>query len=202
VTPRRLLAVLLALLVLLGACGLTEDDGPNAIAPENLPPDLLDPNPGTSTTVAETPGSDLIKVWFLEEVRGEVRLAEVQRTVQDRADPGDRLVSLFQQPTEDEARAGIVTSIPADTTLRAMPVLNEQTSELVLDLSSEFLSIEGPELPKAFAQIVWSVTDLDGVRQVRFLVDGEEIRAQDAEGAEQEGAVSRANYTALAPLRT
>ena len=201
-TRRRLLAVVLALPLLLGACGLTEDDGPNAIAPENLPPDLLDPNPGTSTTVADAPGSDLVSVWFLEEVRGEVRLVEVQRSVQDRADPGDRLVALFQQPTEEEAAGGIVTSIPADTTLRAMPVLDEETSELVLDLSSEFLSIEGPEVPKAFAQIVWSVTDLDGVRRVRFLVDGEEIPALDAVGAEQPGPVSRANYTALAPART
>jgi spore germination protein GerM len=71
----------------------------------------------------------------------------------------------------------------------------------VLDLSSEFLSIEGPELPKAFAQIVWTVTDLDTVRQVRFLVDGKPIRAQDADGAEQNGAVSRSNYTSLQPAR-
>ena len=80
-----------------------------------------------------------------------------------------------------------------------MPVLDPDTGELVLDLSSEFLSIEGPELPKAFAQIVWTVMELDGVRQVRFLVDGEAIRAQDADGAEQDGPVSRSNYTSLRP---
>jgi spore germination protein GerM len=80
-----------------------------------------------------------------------------------------------------------------------VPVLDAEDSELVVDLSSEFLSIEGPELPKAFAQIVWTVSELDGVRQVRFLVEGEEIRAQNADGAEQEGAVTRADYIALAP---
>lgn len=199
-TTRRLLAVLLAMLALLGACGLTEDEGPKAIAPENLPPELLDPNPGTSTTIVEPTGTDSVSVYFLEEVRGEVRLVEAKRKVADRADPGDRLVALFAQPTEDEAADGMVTSIPANTSLRAMPILDEETSELVLDLSSEFLSFEGPELPKAFAQIVWTVTSLDGVRQVRFLVDGEAIRAQDADGAEQEGAVSRSNYNSLAPL--
>ena len=97
------------------------------------------------------------------------------------------MVALLAQPTEEEAADGITTTIPADTTLRAVPVLNEETGELVIDLSSEFLSIEGPELAKAFAQIVWTVTEVDGVRQVRFLVDGEEIRAQDAEGAEKDG---------------
>ena len=84
----------------------------------------------------------------------------MERQVADPTDPGDRLVALLAQPSEDEAAKGLTTSIPADTTLRAMPVLNEETGELVIDLSSEFLSIEGPELPKAFAQIVWTVTEL------------------------------------------
>jgi spore germination protein GerM len=196
---RRLLLALLAVLALVGACGLSEDDGPQAIAPENVPRDLLDPNPEASTTPPAGPGT-LVSMFLLEEVRDQVRLVEVQRKVTDPADPGDRLVALFAQPTDQEADAGLVTSIPAETRLRAMPVLNEETSELVLDLSSEFLSIEGPELPKAFAQIVWTVTLLDGVREVRFLVDGEEIRAQDADGAEQEGAVDRSHYRALAPV--
>jgi spore germination protein GerM len=200
VTVRRLLAALLATLALLGACGLTEDDGPQAIAPENLPPDLLDPDPGTSTSTTLTPaGTDLVRVFYLEEVRGEVRLAEVKRKVADRADPGDRLVALFAQPTEPEADRGLVTSIPADTRLRAMPVLDEETSELVLDLSSELLSIEGPELSKAFAQIVWTVTELDSVDQVRFLVDGKEVSALDAGGAEQDGPVDRSDYNTFRP---
>ena len=72
-------------------------------------------------------------------------------------------------------------------------------SELVIDLSSEFLSIEGPELAKAFAQMVWTVTEVDAVDQVRFLVDGEPIRAQNAEGAEKDGAVMRRDYIIIAP---
>lgn len=196
---RRLLCALVPLLALAGGCGLSEDAGPQPIAPENLPPDLLDPDAGSSTTLPPSSGTDSVSVYFLEAVGDEVRLAEVQRQVADGADPGDRLVALLAQPTEAEADQGLTTSIPADTTLRAVPVLDEEASELVVDLSSEFLSIEGPELPKAFAQIVWTVSELDGVRQVRFLVEGEEIRAQNADGAEQEGAVTRADYIALAP---
>jgi spore germination protein GerM len=199
VSIRRLLIVLLAVLVPLGACGLTEDDGPQAIAPENLPPDLLDPTPGTSTSIPQPSGTDVVHVYFLDQSRGEVRLAEVQRTVADGADPGDRLAALFAQPTEEEADQGLVTSIPADTRLLAMPALDEDTHELVLDLSSEFLSIEGPGGPQAFAQIVWTVMELDGVRQVRFLVDGDEISALDAEGAEQVGPVDRSDYSTFAP---
>jgi spore germination protein GerM len=200
VTVRRLLAVLLATLALLGACGLTEDSGPQAIAPENLPPDLLDPDPATSTSTAQPSGTDLGKLYFLDEVRGEMRLVEVQRRVADSTDPGDVLFALFAQPTEEEADQGRVTSIPPDTRLLAVPVLNEDTHELVLDLSSEFLSVEGPGGPQAFAQIVWTATELDGVDKVRFLVDGEEISALDAEGAEQDGPVDRSDYTTLKPV--
>ncbi len=193
---RRVVLALMSLLALLGACGLSEDGSPQAIAPENLPPDLLDPNPGTSTTLPESPGTSSVSVYFLEQVGGQDRLAEVRREVANPSDPGDRLDALFSQPTE----AGLTTSIPADTRLRAVPVLDADAGELTVDLSSEFLSIEGPELAKAFAQIVWTVSELDEVDQVRFLVDGEEIRAQDADGVEQEGAVTRGDYNALAPL--
>jgi len=197
---RRLLLALLAVLALVGGCGLSEDSEPNAIAPDDLPPDLLDPNPDTSTTISELPGTSVV-VYLLEEVDDDVRLTEVHRKVADPADPGDRLVALFAQPSEQEAAQGLVTAIPADTMLRAMPVLNDETKELVLDLSSEFLSIEGPELPKAFAQIVYTVTEPAlGVREVRFLVDGEEIGAPDASGAEQQGAVTRSTYAALRPV--
>ena len=195
---RRVAVGLLALLALTAGCGLDEDGSPQAIAPENLPPDLLDPDPGTSTTLTGAPGTQAVDVYLLQEVAGEVRLAEVQRTVADRNDPGDRLASLFAPPSEEETADGLVTSIPADTTLRAMPVLVESADELILDLSSEFLSVQGTELVKAFAQIVWTVSELDGVEQVRFLVDGQEIRAQDADGAEQD-VVSQADYRALAP---
>jgi spore germination protein GerM len=192
---RRLLLVLLSMLALVGGCGLSEDSGPQAIAPQNLPPDLLDPNPGTSTTILETPSTSSAQVYFLKEAGDETRLAAVERTVANRSDPGDRIVALLSQPTE----AGLTSSIPADTRLRSTPVLDEDAHELTVDLSSEFLSIEGPELAKAFAQVVWTVSELEGVQKVRFLVDGEEIRAQDADGVEQEGAVSRLNYRALAP---
>jgi len=196
---RRLLSALVVLLAITGACGLSEDSDPQAIAPENLPPDLLDPDPGTSTTLAQNAGNEPVSVYFIEADGDDVRLAAVEREVADHQDPGDLMAALLAQPTEEEAKDGLATTVPADTTLRALPLLNEETGVLVIDLSSEFLSIEGPELAKAFAQMVWTVTEVDAVDQVLFLVDGEPIRAQNAQGAEQEGAVRRGDYTILKP---
>ena len=91
---RSLLLALLAVLALVGGCGLSEDSEPKAIAPEDLPPDLLDPNPDTSTTISELPGTP-VSVFLLAEVDETTRLVEVKRRVPDINDPGDRLVALF-----------------------------------------------------------------------------------------------------------
>jgi spore germination protein GerM len=73
--------------------------------------------------------------------------------------------------------------------------------ELVVNVSSALFDVQGTELANAFAQLVWTVTELRGVRQVRFEVDGVTRRALNADGIEQDGAVTRADYSALAPRR-
>lgn len=196
---RRLLLALLATLALAGGCGLSADDGPQAIAPENLPPDLLDPNPSSSTTLSESATTTSVTVYFLETVGDTERLTAAEREVKDPTLPADRLNALFsQQPDENEASDGLVTSIPADTVLLTAPRV-EGSDQVVINLSPELFSIQGPELAKAFAQIVWSVTEVDGIRRVRFLVDGQARNALDADGAEKDGAVTRGDYRALAP---
>ena len=192
------LLVLLAMLALVAGCGITANDGPEAIAPENLPPDLLNPNPGSSTTVLQSGGTSTVSVFFIERVSDRDRLAEVLREVDDATLPGPRLAALLAQPTEAEAAQGLTTSIPADTVLLDA-TLEDATNELVVNLSDGFFSIEGEELVKAFAQIVWTVTELENVQQVRFLVDGRAVRAQNAAGVEQEGAVTPADYATMAP---
>lgn len=197
--PARRLLALVALFALLGGCGLSEDGEPHAIAPENLPPGLLDPNPVSSTTLPESAGTTTVVIYFLVRDGDDERLAKVEREVVNATEPGDRIGALFSQPTPTEAEEGLTTSIPADTVLVDVPILDDEANELVVNLSNELFSIKGVELARAFAQIVYTVTEINGVGQVRFLVDGEEIRAPDAEGVEKEGAVTRADYAALAP---
>lgn len=194
---RALLAVAMTLVV--AACGLSENSGPQEIAPGNLPPDLLNPNPGSSTTVPESPATTSVQVFFIKRVGDRDRLAAVEREVTSSTLPGDRIAALLAQPTDRETELGFTTSIPANTVLLNTAV-NEADHELVVDLSSELFSIQGEELAKAFAEIVWTVSELDGIDQVRFLVNGVPVRAPDAEGVEQDGAVTTADYAVLAPL--
>ena len=195
---RRLLATALAALVLI-ACGLPADDRPEAIAPDDLPADLLDPNPGSSTTVPEE-GTEVV-IYLLEETPNGTRLAEATREVQQAGIPDDRLTALFDGLLEGEADAGLSTQIPADTVLRDVDV---QADVVVIDVSSDLLSsIQGEALAQAFAQIVWTATEpsAGGYSDVRFLVDGAPLTVFDGEGVEQEGAVARADYSNLSPRR-
>ncbi len=197
-----LLLAVTSLLAVLGGCGLSANDEPQAIAPDNLPPDLLDPNPGSSTTLPESAGTTSVDVYFLATDGDRERLSAVPREVTDLDDPGARLTNLFSQPSEAELAEGLTTSIPADTTLIRADVTGTDGMEVVVELSDDLFSIEGEQLAKAFAQIVWTLTEPNGgVEKVRFVVDDVQIRAPDARGNPIDGAVSRADYAALSPAR-
>ena len=189
-------AVLLALLV--GACGVTADDDPEVIAGDEIPEDLLDPTPTTSTAPAGATAE--VTVYLLQRTGSTTQLVPVTREVQDPTRPGERVEALLQPPTEPEKERGLTSSIPAETVLLGTPVLDAERQQLTLDFSEELFAVEGTELSQAFAQIVWTVTELEGVRGVRFLVEGEPQRAPNADGVEQDGAVTATgDYWSLRP---
>jgi spore germination protein GerM len=187
----------LALVAGVGACGVAADDHPKAIQAEDLPPDLLDPNPPTSTTISGSP-TTAVTVYLLVRTGTTTRLAPAQREASDATSRGERIAALLAPRSAAEQEEGLESSIPSDTVLLDVEYV-EADSELVVNLSGALFDVQGAELSNAFAQIVWTVTELDGVRQVRFRVDGVEYQAPDAEGIEQEGAVTRADYSQLAP---
>jgi spore germination protein GerM len=138
-------------------------------------------------------------VYYLALQGDTTRLVAVPRDVADANSARDRLEALLAPPTTEEQARGITTSIPADTVLLSTELI-EADRELVIDLSRSLFDIQGQELRNAFAQLVWTVTEVEGVDQVRFLVDGEEYRVPDEEGIEQPGAVDTRDYRTLAPV--
>jgi spore germination protein GerM len=196
----RVLAVAAALLVAVSSgCGLSANSQPQVIEASDLPPELLTANPSSSTTLAASPATTSATVYFLTRQDGVTRLVPVQREMADATRPGDRLIALLGTPTAEEAAAGIITSIPSDTVLLDTE-LDDATDELRIELSRALFDVQGEELRNAFAQLVWTATDLDGVRRVTFVIDGQTYRVPDDAGIEQPGPVGRANYRSLAPL--
>ncbi len=195
--PIRWGALVIALLVGIAGCGLSPNDEPQAIDADDVPADLLDPNPPTSTTISDD-AMATATVYLIVREGDTTRLAPVERVVTDPTRPGPRINALLAPTSAEEQQEGLSSSIPADTVLIDTE-LRENDRELVVNLSGALFDIQGEELAIAFAQLVWTVTELDGVRQVSFEVDGEAYRAPDDEGIEQPGAVTRADYSSVAP---
>lgn len=181
--------VAMAAAVAAAGCGLQPDEAPQAIESE-----LLEP---TATTTVDSAGSrTLAVVYLLRREQTTTLLAEVERAVEDPTSAADRIEAVLEPVTPEEQARGLVSSIPADTVLLDTE-LDETRAELIVNLSGALFDVEGKELANAFAQLVLTATDLEGVRSVRFEVDGEPYRAPDAEGIEQEGAVTAADYASL-----
>ena len=182
--------------VLLAGCGLSAERKPSVIASKDLPAELLDPNASTSTTLGRSPTTASVVVYFLVQQDTATHLVGVLREVKDASRPRDRLVALLVPPTPEEQAKGLLTSIPAATVLLDTKLTD---GELVINLSRSLFDIQGQELRNAFAQLVWTATEIPGVARVRFLVAGAEYRVPDENGIEQPGAVTRTNYLTLAP---
>jgi len=205
VTRRPALAVAMALAVTLtatvGGCGLPSDDGPQAIPKDDLPADLLDPNPSSSTTNPSMSGESTVQVYLLGDSGDGVRLVAVDRQVNESDTPNERLAALFGGATDLESAGELSTGIPADTVLLDVHTDDEE-NEVVVNVSDDLFTVEGEALAQAFAQIVWTATEPDGggYTRVRFQIDGETTPVLDVDGTEHEGAVTRADYDSLAPL--
>lgn len=191
------IAVLLGLLLAVTGCGLSPNDEPQAIEADDIPADILDPNPPTSTTLSDLP-TGFVTVYLIVRKGETTRLSPVQRDVTDPTSRGAAITALLEPTSDQEQQQGLSSSIPSDTVLLDTTYVQDGR-ELVVNLSGALFDIQGKELANAFAQLVWTVTELDGVHQVRFKVDGEAYRAPNAEGIEQDGAVTRSDYGALAP---
>lgn len=195
--PRRLLLHVALAAGALAGCGISADDEPAAIAPDNLPPDLLDPNPTSSTTLP--PGETVpVTVYLIGESGEGPRLVAVRREVSDPSVAGQRLRAVIDaQPSREEQDEGLTNPIPEDVELLGA-VLDRETGQLVVDLSPDFFDFEGEAVINAFAQMVFSAAELDGVRTLSFEVAGEPIPATDGDGS-QTNAVDTGDYRSLRP---
>lgn len=162
---RRLLTLALAAVVV-SSCALSTDAEPR---------DILDVDEPTlvNTTGAVTPqpgaGST---VYFLGPSGTSSHSPLVAVGRQAKTDPSALLTILFEGPTaKEQASLGVRTAIPAGSTLLSAEPSPQGT--LTVDLSGEFLSNAGDVLLDAVAQVVFTASQLPGVRRVRLLVNGE-----------------------------
>jgi len=168
VTSRlRVLALLGALAVVPAACGIPSDGRPRDIA-DNERLQLADTKaPDQAASATNGP-----KVYFLSQgPNGEDRLQPAGRNVPDT--PTGVLTELFAGLTTKEQQLNRWrTAVPPDTKLLTPPT-QETDGTLVVDLSQAFFQASGPAQINAVAQVVFTVTAIEGVQRVKILVEGQ-----------------------------
>ena len=203
------LFILLALVA--AACGVPVDDEPQIIASERLP-EVLQPGSSTTTTVPDRLAEDVV-IYLVDPGDGEASLVPVDRQV-TLADAENSIeVSVLELllvgPTsEEQLDLNLTTAVVSseDAPLEVLEVARETDEQIVVVLSVA-PAIEGSERLVTFAQLVYTLTELEGVSQVRFAVrdeagEDEEISVRtDTEEGDVRRPVDRSDYLTLFPTR-
>ena len=156
-------------LVVLAGCSIQPNSGARDI-PEDQQRQL---DPG-GNAAAEATGSSRV---FLVATDGEEQhLRSVLR-----AAAGSELVmgALLEGPNNDEIAAGLDTELPAGLTLNSV---RQSGATLTVDVSDELNGLTSSELRMAVGQIVFTASELPGVRAVQLRVDGEPRAWPDGRG--------------------
>lgn len=178
-----MLAVLVVVSVVSG-CGLRTQTTPEPVA--------LTPGFQHDTTTPADPTAGNVEVFF---VRGN-RLEPVTRAVASPS-PGSVLQALGAGPTRAEVLVGIRTAMPPQPFRVALS--DTATNVAVVQVGPGFASIAGENQLLAVAQVVWTVTEMPGIRRARLQLAGETLEVPTDRGLVGYP-VGRDEFTSVAPL--
>jgi Sporulation and spore germination/Immunoglobulin-like domain of bacterial spore germination len=223
--PIPLVAVLLATVALVGACGgsagslgsvpvasaspdasiaLGSPDATPAPSSEASTAPSDEPSssagPGTSTAPTPTPsGTTIVRAYFwLGGLPGSEGLVAVLHEI-----PGTKSVAkaavnaLLAGPTSGEAGRSITTAIPNGSQLLSLSV---DGGVATVDLSAEFESGGGSaSVLTRLGQMVYTLTQFPTIKSVVFQIEGETRTSFSSEGVVLAKPATRADYVALLP---
>ena len=197
---RRLLALtsLAALGLLLASCGLPVDEQPEAIPRETLPDALL---PSSTTTSTPAHQSSEVFIYLTKGERsGDEELAARRVRIRNEAPdqlPHDVLRHLVDnEPLPEHRTDGLINNIPRQLQIRSVSFPGNQPGLVVVDVSG-LGDVEGAKQRLAVAQIVFTLTELEGLDRVQILIDGEASSLPAEGGTSSSEPLSRSNFPRL-----
>lgn len=152
-------AALVAALVVLGsACGVPLDDEPQVVAGATTPPEA------TPTTSA-SPTAQEVSVYYL--------VGDSLEVTRYKVDGEPTLDAALQFLLTTAPTGEAKTRIPPGTSLLSADVTGDVAT---IDLTPEIVNdTSGETQRQAFAQLAFTALASEGVTQVRFLVEGQEV---------------------------
>lgn len=186
-TRRPVCVVLAVVLGAVGGCGIESDSAPRDVGANER---SLTGNAGSEGD--EAGGTSRIYLVAPAEAGDPSLLRSTTRDVESGATP--LITSLLAGPNEEELASRLVTNIPQETELLST---RSSGDVLFVDLSPEITELSGELLVLAVAQIVFTATEIDGVRAVRLRVDGLDQRWPKGDGETLDGALTVYDFPGL-----
>lgn len=125
------------------------------------------------------------------------RLVRLVRSVSAYSGVEGSLEELSAGPTAAEADRGVRSALPpGSAALTAL--ISDGVARVRLPAS--YGEVQGRSQVLAIAQIVYTLTSIDGITRVEFEIDGRPIDVPVDRGQLRDRPVSRADYAAVAPL--
>ena len=184
----------LALALVLGACGVPEEDSAVVARDEDVPFDLLAPSTTTtsttSTTVPEVPVDRIVSICL---VRGD-GIVPTERVLTRRRNLDEVVEALRRGPTDEESTDGYSSALPAPEAVGPVSLAGG-TATVVL--GPVLAQAPAPTQLRAIAQLVCTLTGQPGIGRVQFTLDGQPVQAPLPDGSLAAGSVSRDDYASL-----
>jgi len=189
----RGLIFMVAVMLLAAACSAPVDSGPKTIRSASLPPGLRAETSSTTTTTVLAGVSEEVTIYF---IGTDGRLLPVKRRVSSPVTPEKVLQKLFAGPLPTEEAAGTRTAISGDTSILGTDI---EAKILTVDTSKNFAFGLPADQISAYAQVVFTAVELEGVIGVQFAQNGRRISVQAGDGSSQSVPLSKGSYIQLAP---
>jgi spore germination protein GerM len=178
----------LALAGLLSACAVGVDETPRDIDQGTI---VL----RNGSDAAQAGGAGRIYL-TVPGVTGEpTRLRSVARDVPD--DPDAVVAALLAGPNTDEFADQLRSAVPDG--LQVLSLQRRPGGVLELDVTDEIQQLSGDAQVLALAQIVYTMSDLDGVTSVRISVNGQSVQWPDGSGELSVGPLTVYDFPGLEP---
>ena len=180
------------------ACSAPVDSGPHTLRAAGIPPALQGSTSTTTTTIVTTGESEEVTVYFLKNdpATNTDRLVPVKRRVTPPVTAVKVLQKLFAGPTQQERLDGLRTNISPDSTVLGVPI---EAKIATVNYSKDFAFGLVPEQIKAFAQVVFTALDIEGVTGVLFEQNGHREEVPSGDGSSTSVPLGRASYTQVTP---
>jgi hypothetical protein len=188
---RPVAVTILVLALIATACGLRADEQPQPIPRNRLDNRLFEES-------SDATAGQRARIYVITSVDSTPRLTPVSAPVPPSL-PYVRAVIealLIWTPSDRSGDQGLSSRIPYGAGLNG---IRQDSDVLTVDLSN--FTIEGAGQTQAFAQILFTATEIPGINSVRFVVDGRPVGVLLNEGSSDPGArLRRQDFPSLAPL--